>query len=181
MAQILATHEPFLHSQAQVLALPVSTDGMVAHPVLVRCKTLFADNYQHYYQSAMMGELVLGEVMLNAVIRQQTGLGVRTDNTKYVANLLVQKFAHHQVSKRMLNQCLMVLKPMLYRLMRYQGVRRLSFLASPLVGGDDFAKLTAQEIFDVWQAVFVDVPKLTILLHFAKTHTLPQKTLENLV
>lgn len=181
MAQILATHDPFLHSQAQLFVLPVSTDGNIVHPVVARCKTLFLDNYQRYYQSAMMGELLLGQVMLNPVAKQQTGLGVQTSNVAYIANLMLQKFVYHPVSERMLLTCLKALKPMVYQLMRYQGLRRLSFVASPLLMAKcvQAPNLTAQQIFDGWQLVFADVPKLTVLLHFSKEITLPQKTLEN--
>lgn len=60
MAIILPTHEPFLQTKAQVLVLPVSADGNILHPVLMRCKSLFADNYQIYYKSAMQGGVKAG-------------------------------------------------------------------------------------------------------------------------
>lgn len=181
MAHILATHDPFLQSKAQLFVLPVSTDGNILHPVVARCKTMFAENYQVYYQSAVMGELTLGQVMLNRVSRQQTGLGVRTDNAEYVANLLVQKFAYHQVSERMFLLCLKTLKPMVYELMRYQGLRRVAFIASPLLvqHTDVPTALTAGQIIELWTQVFGDVPKLSIFIHFAKDVILPKKVLEN--
>lgn len=181
MAVILPTHDPFLQSRAQVLALPVSTDGNLSHPVLTRCKAVFADNHQQYYQRALLGELLLGQVMLTQVARQSLGLGISTSNVSHIAHLMTQKSVSHMVSERMLLTCLKALKPMIYELMRYQGVRRVSFFAPPLLMSKNRESpiLTAQMIFDGWYAVFADMPKLTILLHFAKETILPQKTLEN--
>lgn len=187
MASILTTHEPFLQTKAQVLVLPVSTDGTMLHPVLHRCKSLFVDNYDSYRKGVMAGELSLGQVMLNKVTRQHTGLGVQSGQVDYIANLMVQKFVAHQVSVRTLTRCLQTLKPLVYNLMRYQGVRRLAFLGSSLLTehgllDDDNSKMpvmTADDIVAVWQQVFADVPKLTIEIHFAKDTPLPQKILEN--
>lgn len=182
MARILATHEPFLQSRAQVLVLPVSVDGNIVHPVVARCKTLFADNYERYRKMVSAGELGFGEVLLSRVPRQQTGLGVQTGRVDYIANLMVQQFVGHQVSVRTLIACLSSLKTMLYELMRYQGVRRVAFIGSPLL--TEQSLLTAQMIVEAWCAVFEDIPKLTIELHFAKDvplpEILPQKMLENL-
>ncbi len=187
MATILTTHEPFLQTRAQVLVLPVSTDGNLLHPVLTRCKSLFMDNYDSYRKGAMSGELMLGQVMLNKVARQQTGLGVQSGQVDYIANLMVQKFVAHNVSRRTLTRCLQALKPLVYNLMRYHGVRRLAFLGSSLLTQhtllehDEYSvpPITADEIVAVWGQVFADVPKLTIEIHFAKETPLPQKTLEN--
>lgn len=181
MARILATHEPFLQSRAQVLVLPVSMDGNILHPVVARCKTLFADNYDRYRKLAVAGELGFGEVLLSRVPRQQAGLGVQTGRADYIANLVVQQFVEHRVSVRTLTTCLKSLKPVIYQLMRYQGVRRVAFIGSPLL--TEQSPLTAQMILETWLSVFEDMPKLTVELHFAKDTPLPetlQKPLENL-
>ena len=189
MARIFATHDPFLQSNAQVLLLPVCTDGNILHPVLARCKSLFIDNYNDYRTKAITGELTFGDVLLNKVPKQLTGLGVQTGMAEYIANLLVAKSVEQRVSTRTLTTCLQALKPQLYQLMRYQGVRRVAFIASPLLlhadkhisGG---ALLDAQGIIDSF-SVLADIPKLTIEVHYGRDtplpnfHHTPQKSLES--
>lgn len=183
MAIILPTHEPFLQTKAQVLVLPVSADGNMLHPVLARCKTLFADNYQHYYKSAIQGELKLGQVMINRLQKQHTGLGVQTGRVEYIANLITQEVVSHRISCRTLHSTIKTLRPKIYDLMRYHGIRRLAFIGSPLLmtQPDELPSINADDILSVWMEVFGDMPKLTIELHFSKDTVLPtiKKPLEN--
>lgn len=182
---ILTTHEPFLQSKAQMLLLPVSTDGNLAHPVVARCKSLFADNYEAYHKKAIAGELMLGQTLTVTLDRQITGLGVQTNSVQYIGNLVCQKFPEHPISVRMFERCLTELKPKLYELMRYQGVRRVALLGSALLAksgepSEHVSWLTVQSIVQSVRSVLGDVPKLTIEIHFNKETELPilQKTLE---
>lgn len=182
---LLLTHSPFLQSQAQLLALPVSTDGHILHPVVARCQKLFADNYDHYQQKTMAGELSLGDVLVHRLNKQLAGLGVQSGRAVYVANMLTHKFPEQPISVRTLTLCLKNFKPQLYELMRYQGIRRVALLGSALlvksdgVDGEVVQFLTAERIVEVCCEVLGDVPKITIEVHFAKDTPLPQKTLEN--
>lgn len=181
MATILSTHEPFLQSKAQVFILPVSTDGNLLHPIVARCKTMFADNYDHYHKKALVGELLLGDVLLHKIQKQHTGLGTHVGGADYIANLAVQKFPEHAITERMLTQCLKALKPKLYDLMRYHGVRRVAVVASAFLIATPNNTINAQQIFCAWENIFGDTPKLTIELHFGKETDLSkisQKTLE---
>lgn len=176
---ILTTHEPFLQSKAQMLLLPVSTDGNLAHPVVARCKSLFADNYDVYHKKAIAGELMLGQTLTVTLDRQITGLGVQTNSVQYIGNLVCQKFPEHPISIRMFERCLTELKPKLYELMRYQGVRRVALLGSALLiktttePSPQVVWLTAQSIVQSVQSVLGDVPKLTVEIHFNKETELP--------
>lgn len=181
MARILATHEPFLQSSAQMFILPVCTDGNISHPVLMRCKSLFIDNYNDYRNKAMTGELIFGDALLNKVPKQLTGLGVQTGGVEYIANLLVAKSVEQRVSPRTLIGCLKILKPKLYHLMRYQGVRRVAFIASPLLMNADThessgVSIDVQDIIDSFR-VLADIPKLTIEVHYSRDTPLPNPIL----
>ncbi len=183
MAIILPTHEPFLQTKAQVLVLPVSADGNILHPVLMRCKSLFADNYQIYYKSAMQGELRLGQVMINRLQKQHTGLGVQTGRTEYIVNLITQEFVSHRISSQTLKIAIKNLKPKIYDLMRFNGIRRLAFIGSPLLMThlDKLPNINADDIASIWHDIFCDITRLTIELHFSKDTVLPiiKKSLEN--
>lgn len=171
---IFASHEPFLQSRAQMLIMPVSTDGNIAHPVIARCKGLYADNYEHYQKKAIGGELSLGDAVAFRISKQTTGLGVRTGGVEYVGSLVVQKFPEQPISVRMLTRCLTALKPYIYELMRYKGLRRVAILGSALLIKDTAQEssavewLTAEHVLNVCQDVLGDVPKLTVEVHFGR-------------
>lgn len=171
---IFASHEPFLQSRAQMLIMPVSTDGNIAHPVIARCKGLYADNYEHYQKKAIGGELSLGDALVFRISKQTTGLGVQTGGAEYVGSLVVQKFPEQPISVRMLTRSLTALKPHIYELMRYKGLRRVAILGSALLVKDNTQEssavewLTAEHIMNVCQDVLGDVPKLTVEVHFGR-------------
>ncbi len=172
---VLVSHEPFLQSKAQMLIMPVSTDGNISHPVIARCKRLFADNYDQYQKKAMGGELVLGEAWICRLARQTTGLDIQTGGAEYIANLITQKFPEQPISVRLFRRCLVSLKPQIYELMRYKGVRRVAILGSALVVKDMpnqesgvIEWLTAEKVVKICQEVLGDVPKLTIEVYFGK-------------
>ena len=186
-----ATHEPFLQSKAQLLVLPMSTDGNIFHPVVARCKSQFFDNYDEYHKKAVAGELNVGDVWIHTLTKQLTGLGVQTNRAEYIANIIAQKSPKHPISVRMFERCLVGLKPQIYDLMRYKGLRRVAILGSALLISDDnpnpnsqITWLTPEHILQICHQVLGDVPKLTIEVHFGKDTPLPilqnaQKTLEN--
>lgn len=187
-----ATHEPFLQSKAQLLVLPMSADGNIFHPVVARCKSQFFDNYDEYHKKAVAGELNVGDVWIHTLTKQLTGLGVQTNRAEYIANIIAQKSPKHPISVRMFERCLVSLKPQIYDLMRYKGLRRVAILGSALLinEGDNpslnnhIAMLTPQDILQSCHKVLGDVPKLTVEVHFGKDTPLPilqnaQKTLEN--
>ncbi|MDO4896580.1 MAG: hypothetical protein Q3971_04380 [Moraxella sp.] len=183
---VLASHEPFLQSKAQLLVLPVSTDGNICHPVVARCKSLFFDNYDHYYKKAIVGELSLGDALVCRLNKQLTGLGVQTGRAEYIANIVTQKSPTHPISTRMFVLCLKNLKPQLYELMRYKGIRRVAMLGSALLvqqmtDEKDVMFLTAERVLQICYDVLGDVPKMTLEVHFGRDVPLPvlQKTLEN--
>ncbi|WP_029103016.1 hypothetical protein [Moraxella caprae] len=172
---IFASHEPFLQSKAQMLIMPVSTDGNIAHPVIARCKGLYADNYEHYQKKAIGGELSLGDAMVFRISKQTTGLGVQMGGAEYVGSLVIQKFPEQPISVRMLTRSLTALKPHVYELMRYKGLRRVAILGSALLVKNATAQeggtvewLTAEHIMNVCQDVLGDVPKLTVEVHFGR-------------
>lgn len=194
-----ATHEPFLQSKAQLLVLPMSADGNIFHPVVARCKSQFFDNYDDYHKKAVAGELNLGDVWIHTLTKQLTGLGVQTDKAEYIANIITQKSPKHPISVRMFERCLVSLKPQIYDLMRYKGLRRVAILGSALLVNDENSTahnqnpnsqitwLSPQDILQSCYRVLGDVPKLTIEVHFSKDIPLPilpnlpnaQKMLEN--
>lgn len=171
---IFASHEPFLQSKAQLLIMPVSTDGNIAHPVIARCKSLYADNYEHYHKKAIGGELSLGCALIFRISKQITGLGVQTGGAEYVGSLVVQKFPEQPISVRMLTRSLATLKPHIYELMRYKGLRRVAILGSALLVKDATQEssavelLTAEHIMSVCQDVLGGVPKLTTEVYFGR-------------
>lgn len=171
---IFASHEPFLQSKAQMLIMPVSTDGNITHPVIARCKGLYADNYEHYQKKAIEGELSLGDALVFRISKQTTGLGVQTGGAEYVGSLVVQKFPEQPISVRMLTRSLTALKPHVYELMRYKGLRRVAILGSALLVKDATQEsstvewLTAEHVLNVCQDVLGDVPKLTVEVHFGR-------------
>lgn len=185
---MLVSHEPFLQSRAQMLIMPASTDGNISHPVVARCKSLFADNYEHYHHKAMAGELLLGQALVYRLTKQTTGLGVQTSSAEYVGSLIAQKSPEHPISVRLFQQCLSHLKPQIYELMRYRGVRRVSLLGSALIvkegvktDGEAVQWLTAKRVVQSCHEILGDVPKLTIEVHFGKNIPLAelQKILES--
>lgn len=180
---IFTTHAPLLQSKAQLIILPMSADGNILHPVVARTKSVFFDNYDRYHKQAIAGELKLGDVLVCRIAKQHTGLGVQTSTAEYVANLIAQKSPEQPISVRTLTLCLNNLKPKLYELMRYQGVRRVAFLGSALLktqmtDGETVAWLTPERILTVCHEVLGDVPKLSIEIYFGKDTPLP--TLQSL-
>lgn len=175
---IFTTHAPFLQSRAQLVILPMSADGNILHPVVARTKSVFADNHEHYYKKAIAGELMIGEALVYHLTKQHTGLGVQTSTAEYVANLITQKSPEQPISVRTLTLCLNSLKPKLYELMRYQGVRRVALLGSALLkaqmtDGEAVAWLTPERILGVCHEVLGDIPKLNIEIYFGKDTPLP--------
>lgn len=174
---ILPSHERFLQSRAQMLIMPVSIDGHISHPIVLRCRQLFAENYDTYHKKATSGELVLGDVLTHRLTRQLTGLGVQTNKSDYIANLVVQQFAERPISVRALSLCLNNLKPTLYELMRYKGLRRVALLGSALLVGhhDDATAqwLSPERILSVCQEVLGELPKLTMEVYFTQDTPLP--------
>lgn len=135
MATIQQTHTPILNSNAQVLILPVNSAGMLLDPVLMRCKSLYADNYQRYHQACRDGSLMAGSCLLHKRQREQAGLSASHNGNQpdYIANLVVSNHPYHPTRSRWLNAALADLQQQLLPLIRYQGVRKVALLARPLL------------------------------------------------
>lgn len=182
MATLQLTHAPILNSRAQLLILPVNTSGTALNPVLIRAKTLFPDNYQHYYRACRDGSLNVGSCLLHKRSREQTGLGVSSNGNQpsYIANLVVSDHPYHPVATQWLNAALIDLKQQLTPLIRYQGIRKIALLTRPLIfdgpTSDDTPAISTVKTLD-WQNDILplltqhlqDLPKVRIDLHLPKT------------
>lgn len=134
MAIIEQTDQPILQSQAQLLVLPVNSEGSLLHPILARCKTLFPDNYQAYYRQCLDGTLTVGDCLLIKRQKEHFGLSSTSNRNQptYIANLIVTDSAHHPTHKAWLIKSLQNLYQATYQLIRYQGLRRIAILTHPL-------------------------------------------------
>jgi hypothetical protein len=135
MATLQLTHAPILTSSAQLLILPVNTAGILLDPVLTKSKTLFPDNYQRYYRACRDDSLNVGSCMLHKRTREQAGLGISSNGNQpsYIANLVISDHPYHPVRMRWLIAALTDCQQQLIPLIRYQGIRRISLLARPLI------------------------------------------------
>lgn len=178
MATFFATHEPFLRTQAKLLILPMSSDGLIVNTVLVRANTLYPSNYEHYKKQAQSGQLQLGDVLLHKTEKHITGLSAPSNHTAdYIANLITVNHAHHSTELSTLKTALTALKPQIFELVRYQGLRQVAFLATPLfylpTGNPAFTRQNPNRPVtpaQFWQLLIstLDTPRLTITVHFAK-------------
>lgn len=135
MAVINLTHDPILNSSAQILVLPVSHAGTFVDSVLIRSRTLYPDNYEHYYQSCRNGRLKIGKCLLHKRVLESTGL-TAADTRKqptYIANMVITDHPHHPTRSRWLESALYDLQQQLIPLILNQGIRRVSILARPLI------------------------------------------------
>lgn len=135
MAILQLTHTPILNSSAQLLILPANTAGIVLDPVLIRAKTLFADNHQRYYRACRDGSLNVGSCLLHKRSLEQAGLSVSSNGNQpsYIANLVISDHPYHPARTRWLTAALLDLQQQLFPLIRYQGIRRAALLARPLI------------------------------------------------
>lgn len=178
MATFFATHEPFLRTDAKLLILPMSSDGIILHTILTRTNTLYPSNYAHYKRHAQDGQLQLGDVLLHKIENHITGLSAPSNHTAdYIANLITVNHAHHSTEPSTLKTSLTTLKPQIFELMRYQGLRQVAFLATPLfylpTGNPDFMRqnlnrpITPSQFWKILTTTF-DIPRLHITVHFSK-------------
>lgn len=135
MAVIHQTHEPILNSNAQVLVLPVNNAGTLLDSVLMRTKTLYADNYQGYRRGCLDGSLKVGSCLLHKRQRELAGLSASTNSNQpnYIANLVISDHPYHATHLRWLGAALLEFQQQLLPLIRYQGVRRIAILTRPLI------------------------------------------------
>lgn len=135
MATIEQTHTPILNSNAQVLILPVNSAGILLDPVLTRCKTLYADNYQRYHRACRDGSLMVGSCLLHKRQRELAGLSASHNGNQpnYIANLVISDHPYHPARTRWLTASLIDLQQQLMPLIRYQGVRKVALLARPFL------------------------------------------------
>lgn len=129
------THSPILRSSAQLLILPVNTEGVVLDPVISRCKNLFPDNYQLYRRQCLEGSLPVGSCLLIKRQREQAGLGSSSNGNQpsHIANLAITDHPYHPTRKRWLTDALLDLQPKLFDLIRYEGIRQVALLTRPLL------------------------------------------------
>lgn len=188
MATIQLTHTPILNSSAQLLILPVNSAGVLLDPILTRTKTLFPDNYQHYYRACRDGSLNVGSCLLHKCMREQAGLGVSNSGNQpsYIANLVTSDHPYHSARGQWLTNALTDLQQQLIPLIRYQGIRRVAMLARPLIqnhsldtatNAPDEANLANTNSFPLdWHIDILpllmqylqDLPKIRIDIHLPK-------------
>lgn len=94
MSQFVARQSSILHSRAELLILPLPSDGLV-YGVLARLLGLYPSVYQNYRELAQKGKLTLGDVLLCPVQKEVVGLGVGSGKlASHVAIIII----HHQLS-----------------------------------------------------------------------------------
>lgn len=187
IAIIETTHSSILNSNAQVLVLPVNNAGMLLDPVLMRSKTLYPDNYQHYHRACHDGSLQVGSCLLHKREHERTGLGASPNSNQpiYIANLIVSDHPYHPTRKRWLTAALNDLEQQLMPLIRYKGVRKMAVLARPLLFNNPLngfntiasANNSLNTVPLDWQSATLpliikhlqDLPKLRIELHLPKS------------
>lgn len=189
MATIQQTHSPILTSNAQVLILPLNSAGIILDPVLSRCKTLYADNYQLYQRACRDGSLTVGDCLLHKRQREQVGLSVSHNGNQpdYIANLIVSDHPYHATRRLWLTEALRHLQTQLLPLIRYQGVRKVALFARPLIfdispslsiDSQRSKPLNNANIIPLdWQSITLpliiehlqDLPKLRIEVHVPKS------------
>lgn len=128
MAQI--THTPFLQNRANLLVIPVSSDGTIFNRTLLQLMTLYPCCRDKYKSLAIRGELNLGDVILHKISKQTIGLGAGSNATHdYIALLITTNHPSHTEQISTITTALKSLQPKLYHLMRYEGLRRVAVLA----------------------------------------------------
>lgn len=164
MARIFASHTPFLQNSAQLLVLPVSSDGIAKNSTLIKTMGLYPSNFDAYKSLAETGEAVLGDVLLHTVQKQVTGLGIATNKSAdYIANLITTHHAHHDTQKSTVITAFKQLNPKLFELMRYRGLKTVAIFATPMMGH----AVTPQFL---WQAIHetLDLSRIIIEVHFSR-------------
>jgi hypothetical protein len=73
--------------------------------------------------------------MLHKRTREQAGLGISSNGNQpsYIANLVISDHPYHPARMRWLIAALTDCQQQLIPLIRYQGIRRISLLARPLI------------------------------------------------
>ena len=162
---ITATHAPFLQTAAQLIILPMNVDGTVGYGVLARIKSMYPAHYEAY-RTACRDGIVPGEVLLTKIPKERFGLGIASNQSpNYIASLIVTHHAHDHIVASTFKLCLDKLKPQLFELMRYQGLRRAALYASPLIRKlDDLPTLTVDELWTCLQDL--ELPKFGLEVHF---------------
>jgi hypothetical protein len=191
MVTLQPTHDPILNSRAQVLILPVNSAGILLDPVLLRSKTLYADNYQRYHRACRDSSLQVGSCLLHKRARERAGLSASSNSNQpnYIANLVISDHPYHPTRARWLEAALLDLCQQLLPLIRYQGVRKMALLARPFIFNPsaqtepplktDATPITGSVALD-WQTVtlpllikhFQTLPKVRTDLHLPKTMAL---------
>lgn len=174
MAQPHLITTPILRSNPQLLVLPVNTEGTILDTVVARCKTLYPENYQVYRKQCLDGELATGTSLLIKRQRQTLGLSASSNANRltHIANLAVTDHPYHTPRMRWLKSALQALYDQSYQLMRYDGLRHLSFWAKPLISQnttprpDDFPALDWQtQILPLIQQTFEPLPKVRVEIY----------------
>lgn len=130
---IASTDTPFLQSRASTLIIPVSSRGEVLNKTLLRFMALYPSCRDEYRQLALKGELALGDVHLHRVSKQATGLGIGSNKTaSHIALIITHNHPTHCVKPSTLSTACEALRPKLYQLMRYEGLRHAALFAEPL-------------------------------------------------
>lgn len=191
MALIQLTHDPILNSAAQVFILPTNSSGVLLDPVLMRCKTLYSDHYQHYRRACRDGSAKVGSCLLYKRSLEQVGLAASPNGNQplYIANLIVSDHPYHPPHQLWLQNAVTDLHHQLIELIRYQGIRRMALLTRPLIFKNesnqseqidaisDTADNTQIRVPLDWQSVTLPflqtqlqtLPNVTIHLHVPKS------------
>ncbi len=161
---IHTTDSAFLQSNAKALILPMSTDGVILNRVTERTCLMYPCNYSAYQAMCKNGALALGDVFMHTVQHQATGLGVGSNKSaNHIFNLVISHHAKHNAQKSTVISALKNLKPKLFELMRYHGLRHAALYATPLL---------SEDISPVWLLQTLNqlhVPRLRLDVHLSKT------------
>lgn len=162
--QLHATDSVFLRTNAKALILPMTTDGVILNRVTERVCLTYPSNRIAYQALCRHGQPALGDVLMHTVEHQTTGLAVGNNKSAdYLFNLMVAHHAQHNAQKSTMMSALTNLKPQLFELMRYRGLRHVALYATPLLSDE-------LPITWLWQALSrLNIPRLRMDVHLSKT------------
>lgn len=163
-ARFVARQSSILHSRAELLVLPLPSDGVVYDRTLTRLLGLYPSVLGVYKELAQKGKLALGDVLIYPVQKEIAGLGVGSPKT---ANHIAIIIAHHHTTDPVrlstLKHAYGQLHPKLFELMRAKSLRLVAIYQHITLFGEQTAD-------DVWQVLTtsLDVSRLTMEVYFDK-------------
>lgn len=163
-ARFVARQSSMLHSRAELLVLPLPSDGVVYDRTLTRLLGLYPSVLGAYKELAQKGKLALGDVLIYPVQKEIAGLGVGSPKT---ANHIAIIIAHHHhtdpVRLSTLKGVYQELHAPLFELMRAKSLRLVAIYHHMALFGEHTAD-------DAWRVLteFLDVSRLTIEVYLTQ-------------